>query len=388
MSDPLLFQPMTLRGLTLKNRIVISPMATYSAEDGFASDWHFAHLSRFALGGAGLIFLEATGVTREGRITNGCTGLWSDDQVAPLRRITEFIRSQGSASAIQIAHGGRKASAQRPWHGNGPLGTEDTDARGDEIWEPVAPSADAFTDGWPVPKALSEADLDEVEAAWAAAARRSLEADFDVLEIHSAHGYLLHSFLSPLSNHRNDEYGGDFEGRTRFPLRVVEAVRKAWPDDRPLFCRLSTVDGVGVGWSIEDSVAYAKLLKERGVDVIDCSTGGMRLDRDTALPARVPGFQVPFAEQIRHEAEVPTMAVGLIREAAHAEKVLEEGQADLVAIGREALWNPNWPLHAALELKGEPGWDDWAPPYEWWMRRRARQQGETFGPDTATSDAA
>jgi 2,4-dienoyl-CoA reductase-like NADH-dependent reductase (Old Yellow Enzyme family) len=383
---PLLFQPLTIRGLTLPNRIVISPMATYSAEEGMASDWHFAHLARFALGGAGLIVVEATGVTREGRITNGCTGLWHDGQVAPFKRITDFIRSQGSFSGIQIAHGGRKASAQRPWHGNGPLGQDDVNARGDEIWQAVSPSADAFSDGWPEPQALSLQDMDELVEAWAAAARRSLDAGFDVLEVHSAHGYLLHSFLSPLGNGRTDDYGGSFENRIRFPLRVIDAVRAVWPDDKPLFCRISAVDGVNIGWSIEDSVRYAGIMAEHGVDVVDISTGGMRLDREKSLPARVRGFQVPFAEQVRNGAGVTTMAVGLIRDAVHAEEVLAQGQADLVAIGREALWNPNWPVQAALDLKGEPGWDHWAPPYEWWMRRRARQQGDIFGPDAGNQE--
>lgn len=385
--SPLLFEPLTIRGLTLPNRIVISPMATYSANDGMAWDWHFAHLSRFALGGAGLIFTEATGVTREGRITNGCTGLWHDGQIAPFKRITDFIHSQGSFSAMQIAHGGRKASAQRPWHGNGPLSQDDTDARGDEIWQAVSPSADPFTDGWPVPDELSHQDLDGVVEAWAAAARRSLEAGFDVLEVHSAHGYLLHSFLSPLGNGRTDEYGGSFENRIRLPLRVIDAVRAVWPADKPLFCRISAVDGVNVGWSIEDSVRYAGVMAEHGVDVVDISTGGMRLDREKSLPARVRGFQVPFAERVRKDAGVTTMAVGLIRDAQHAEDVLAEGQADLVAIGREALWNPNWPVQAALELKGEAGWDHWPPPYEWWMRRRARQQGDVFGPDAGKQAA-
>ena len=241
---------------------------------------------------------------------------------------------------MQIAHGGRKASAQRPWHGNGPLTQADVDARGDEIWQALSPSADAFTDGWPEPQALSLGDMDALVEAWTAAARRSLDAGFDVLEVHSAHGYLLHSFLSPLGNGRTDDFGGSFENRIRFPLRIVDAVRGVWPEDRPLFCRISAVDGVNVGWTIEESVAYAKIMAEHGVDVIDLSSGGMRLDREKNLPARVRGFQVPFSEQVRRDAGVTTMAVGLIRDPHHAEEVLREGQADLVAIGPGGALEP------------------------------------------------
>lgn len=375
----LLFEPIRIRGLELKNRVVIAPMATYSAVEGMPSDWHFAHLAKFAIGGAGLIFCEATAVERRGRITHGCCGIWSDAHVPGWKRITDFIRQMGGASGMQIAHSGRKASSQRPWHGNGPLTPEDYARIGEEMWEPVGPSADAFAPGWQTPHELTREDLERLLDAYEAAARRTLAAGFDVLEIHGAHGYLLHSFLSPLGNKRTDEYGGSLEGRMRFPLRVVERVRAAWPEERPLFYRISAVDGVGVGWSIEDSIRFAAELKARGVDVVDCSTGGMRLPRDAQLVARTPGFQVEYASRVRREAGIMTMAVGLIRTARHAEQVLAEGHADLVAIAREALFNPNWPQHAALELGCDPDWRCWPEPYGWWLRRRAAQQGDVAG---------
>lgn len=376
---PLLFEPIRIRGLELKNRVVVAPMATYSAVEGMPDDWHFAHLAKFAIGGAGLTFCEATAVERRGRITHGCTGIWSDAHVPGWRRVTDFIRRTGLASGMQIAHSGRKASSQRPWHGNGAIAPDDYARTGDEPWEGVGPSAEAWAPGWRPPHELSVAELERLLDSYEAAARRTLAAGFDVLEIHGAHGYLLHSFISPLGNKRSDEYGGALANRMRFPLRVVERVRAAWPEERPLFYRISAVDGVGIGWSIEDSVTFARELKARGVDVVDCSTGGMRLPRDAQLVAREPGFQVGFASRIRRDAGIMTMAVGLIRTARHAERVLAEGSADLLAIAREALFDPNWPQHAALELGCDPDWRRWPEQYGWWLRRRAAQQGDVAG---------
>lgn len=367
-----LFEPLSLRGVTLKNRVVVSPMQTYSAKDGIAGDWHFAHLSRFALGGAGLIIVEATGVLPEGRSTYGDTGLWSDDQIDGFRRIVDFAHTQGCAMGIQLQHAGRKASAQSPWHGNGPLTREDAELRGDTPWQAVAATAQPFDRGWPSAKAASTEDIGRILEGYRSAARRAWTAGFDVLEIHAAHGYLAHSFLSPLSNDRNDEYGGDLGGRMRFLLEVVRTVRKEWPADRPVFVRISAVDGVETGWSLQDSVELAHRLVAAGVDVVDCSSGGMKLALAAQMVPRGPGFQVPFASHIRRHAGVKTMAVGLIRDARQAEEILRDGHADLIALGREMLWNPNWALHAAEQLDPQDHWAQWPIQFGWWLKRRAR----------------
>jgi 2,4-dienoyl-CoA reductase-like NADH-dependent reductase (Old Yellow Enzyme family) len=367
-----LLTPLSLRGIRLRNRIVISPLCQYSAVDGVVNDWHFAHLARFALGGAGAVFVEATAVRREGRITHGDVGLWSDEQIAPLRRIAEFLRAQGAVPAIQLAHAGRKASMQRPWHGNGPLDHTDR-ARGEVAWPVVAPSALPLEAGWLMPAALDVNDLANLREDWRRAALRALAAGFDIVEIHGAHGYLLHEFLSPLANRRNDAYGGDRAGRMRLPLEIAETVRAAWPKDRPVFFRVSAVDGIDGGLTIEDTVALARELKARDVDVIDCSSGGISGSATAARIARVPGFQLAFAEQIRREAGIGTMAVGLILTAAQAEAALQAGQADLIAIGREALYNPNWPLHAERALAGESAqFEHWPVQAGWWLERRER----------------
>lgn len=368
----LLFEPMTIRGVKLRNRIVVSAMAMYSSQEGFADDLHLVHLGRFALGGAGLIFMEATAVNPQGRITPGCNGLWLDAHVPNLKRMTNFLHRFGSAAGIQLAHSGWKGSARRPWHGGTRLDEEDVRARGEEGWPLVSASARAFDDAAPVPTALDESTLSALLDDYRQATRRAVKAGFDVIEIHAAHGYLLHSFLSPLANRRDDRYGGIIENRMRFPLNVVEVVRSEWPDHKPMFVRISAVDGVDVGWTIEDSIVFAQALAARGVDVIDCSTGGMKLPRDKNLVARTPGFQVPFAARIRKEAKVLTMAVGLILEPKQAEAILESGEADLIAIGREMLVNPNFAVQAALELKGESGWQLWIDQYRWWLERRAK----------------
>jgi 2,4-dienoyl-CoA reductase-like NADH-dependent reductase (Old Yellow Enzyme family) len=369
----LLGSPLTLRGVTLPNRIAISPMCQYSAIDGFTTDWHLVHLGRFAMGGAGLVFVEATGIVPEGRITHGCTGLWTDDQIPGLQRIADFVRERGSVPAIQLGHAGRKASMQRPWYGNGPLDDDDV-ARGDLPWETVAPSAIPLDEGWMTPRALERADMDRLVEAWVAAAGRALKAGFDVLELHAAHGYLLHSFLSPLSNRREDAYGGDREARARFPLEVAAALRDAWPSDRPLFVRLSSVDGVEGGWELEDTIWLAGRLKELGVDVIDCSSGGLLGSATAARVKRGPGFQVPYAETVRREAGVAAMAVGLILEPEQAEAVLANGQADIIAIGRQAMFDPNWPLKAIADLDGgtPETFRNWPQQAGWWLERRQR----------------
>jgi len=371
-ATPLLFQPMTFRSVTLRNRIVVSPMAMYSAHDGFADDFHLVHLGRFALGGASLVFMEATAVTQQGRITAGCNGLWLDAQIPQLKRITDFLHRFGSAAGMQLAHSGWKGSTRRPWHGGTRLNEEDVTLRGEQAWPIVSVGEEAFDDAAPGPTALTEGDLSALLEQYRAATRRAIAAGFDVLEIHAAHGYLLHSFLSPLSNKRGDSYGGSIENRMRFPLAVVEAVRAEWPADKPLFVRISAVDGVDIGWTIEDSVKFAKALAARGVDLVDCSTGGMKLPRDKSLVARTPGFQVPFAAKIRKEAQVATMAVGLILEPKQAEAILQSGEADLVALAREMLANPNFAAQAALELEGASGWDLWSDQFRYWLERRAK----------------
>jgi 2,4-dienoyl-CoA reductase-like NADH-dependent reductase (Old Yellow Enzyme family) len=368
---PRLFTPIALRGVTLKNRIVISPMCQYSAVEGHANDWHLVHLGRFALGGAAMVFTEATAVEARGRITHGDLGLWSDAHIEGLRRLAAFLRGHGAVPAIQLAHAGRKASMQRPWHGNGPLGAEDL-ARGDQPWEIVAPSALPLDEGWLVPHELTLDEIAALQRAWRAATRRAHEAGFEVLELHSAHGYLGHEFLSPLSNRRNDRYGGDLAGRMRFSLELAETVRAAWPADKPLFVRLSAVDGLEGGWTIEDTVVLAREVAARGVDVIDCSSGGLAGSATAARIKREPGFQVPYAERVRRDAGVKTMAVGLILEPDQAEAILQAGQADLIAIGRQALYDPSWALHAeaALGLQGE--FESWPVQAGWWLERRRR----------------
>ncbi|MFZ4603279.1 MAG: NADH:flavin oxidoreductase/NADH oxidase [Caulobacterales bacterium] len=370
-----LFAPIAVRDLDLRNRLVVSPMATYSAVDGFVTDWHVQHVGKLAAGGAGLVFVEQSSVNLQGRITHGCLGLWDDAHIPGLRRLTDLIRSLGAASAIQVAHSGRKGSAQRPWEGSGALGPADVAARGEGPWPICAPSAIAFDDGWPVPEEMTVAQIDAVVEDYRKAFVRARDAGFDVAELHCAHGYLLHSFLSPLGNQRTDSYGGDRAGRMRAPLRIAAAMRDIWPAHLPCFVRISSVDGVGVGWTLEDSVAFASELKAIGIDVIDCSSGGFKLPSENSLVARTPGFQLPFSERIRKETGILTMGVGLIRTGERAAIALDEGEADLVALGRELLWNPNWPAQLAVEAGIASGWALWPPQYGWWLKRRQHQQG-------------
>jgi len=368
------------RGLALKNRLIVSPMCTYSAVDGVLDDFHLVHLGRFALGGAALVFVEATAVSRRGRITQGCSGLWDDAQVEPMRRVADFLHRFGAAAGIQLSHAGHKASSQRPWDGNGPLSEADRETSGDDPWEREGVTAAPFDSGWPPPAEMTADDIVKATQEFVDAARRAERAGFDVVELHCAHGYLLHSFLSPLSNTRTDAYGGDLAGRMRFPLEVVRAVREAWPEEKPLFVRISSVDGIDVGWSIEDSVAFARELKALGVDAVDCSSGGMKLEKNETYVWRGPGFHLPFSERVRREADIPTVAVGLIRDPQLAETILEQGQADLIAVGREALFHPNFFGETALALEGEPAWDLWPDQFGWWLKRRARIEKDGYGP--------
>lgn len=369
---PRLFQPLTLRGITARNRIVISPMCQYSAHDGHMDDWHLTHLGRFAIGGAGIVFTEATAVQKRGRITHGCPGIWTDSQIPGHARVAQFALRNGAIPAIQLGHAGRKGGMQRPWFGNGPLNDADF-ARGDMPWTPVGPSESPVAEGWPVPHALTIQEIGELLDDYEAAARRALEAGYKIAEIHGAHGYLVHSFLSPLSNKRTDGYGGSLEGRMRLALEISKRVRAVWPDDLPLFFRTSAVDGVPEGWTLDDTVVLAGELKRIGVDVMDCSSSGIA-GAATAGGGqkRQPGFQVPYAERVRNDVGMTTMAVGLITHPQQAEEILAEGRADLIAIGREALVDPNWALHAAHELGHDTLFATWPEQSGWWLAGRQK----------------
>ncbi len=346
---PLLFTPIQLKSVTARNRIVASPMCQYASEDGAPNDWQLAHLGRLAIGGCGIVFGEETGVEARGRKTYTCAGIWDDAHIPAYRRINDFLRAYDAVPAIQLGHAGRKASCHDAIKDWVPL-TEADAADGLPPWQAIAPSAIPQSPNHPVPKAMSEEDMADVIDAYAAAARRSVAAGYDILEIHGAHGYLLHQFLSPLTNKRNDAFGGSRENRMRFPLEVTRATRAAWPDDKPLFYRISSVDGQGGMWNIEDSICFARALKDEGVDIIDCSSGGIVGSASMSTVPRLPAFQVPFSERVKKEAGIGTMAVGLITEAEQAEAILRKGQADLIAIARELMWYADWPAHAAKTL--------------------------------------
>ncbi|UJR87079.1 NADH:flavin oxidoreductase/NADH oxidase [Sandaracinus amylolyticus] len=355
-----LLTPYTMRGVTLRHRVVMSPMCQYSARDGFANDWHLVHLGSRAVGGAALVMVEATAITPDGRISPNDLGLWSDAHVEPLARIARFVESQGAVPGIQLAHAGRKASTAPPWHGGGAV------AASDGGWQPVAPSAIPFDAQSPMPHELDEQEIDALVDAFEAAARRALDAGFRVLEIHSAHGYLLHEFLSPISNRRTDAYGGSLDNRMRLVLRVAERFRAVMPPELPLFVRLSATDWIEGGWDVEGSVELAKRLKVRGVDVIDVSSGGM------TPVAKIPvarGYQVPFARRIRDDADIATGAVGLITDAHQADEVITGGDADLVLLGRELLREPYWMLRAQHAFDEE---QSWPTQYGYAVRRRAK----------------
>lgn len=344
-----LFAPISLRSLTLRNRVGVSPMCQYSSENGFATDWHLVHLGAFATGGAGLVITEAAAVTPEGRISPQDLGIWDDAHIPMLRRITDFCRAQGAVMGIQLAHAGRKASTRRPWEQPG--GAVPVAEGG---WDNVmAPSAVPFAPNYPSPHELSLEGIAHVIAAFRAAARRALDAGFQVVELHAAHGYLLHEFLSPIANQRTDHYGGSFENRVRLTLEVTDAVRAVWPAELPLLVRISATDWADGGWNIDESVQLATQLRARGVDLIDCSSGGLAAHQQITVG---PGYQVPFARRIRAEAGVPTAAVGLITEAAQAEQIVADGSADMVFLARELLRNPRWPLLAAHALGASIPW--------------------------------
>jgi 2,4-dienoyl-CoA reductase-like NADH-dependent reductase (Old Yellow Enzyme family) len=344
---PHLFEPLQLRGLTLRNRIVVSPMCQYSCYEGFANDWHFVHLASRAVGGAALVFTEAAAVTPEGRISPEDLGIWDDVQAGAFERIARFVKGEGAAFGMQLAHAGRKGSTRRPWDGAGMVPPEEGG------WEPIGPTAAPFADNYPVPRMMTREDIVHVVDAFQKAAYRARRVGFDVVEVHAAHGYLIHEFLSPLSNTRTDEYGGSFENRIRLCLEVVSAVRGVWPEDLPVFVRISSTDWVEGGWDIEQSVELARRLGAIGVDLVDCSSGG------NASQARIPlgpGYQVPFAERIKRDAAIATGAVGLITDAAQADALVRSGQADVVLLAREMLRDPYWPLRAARELGHETAW--------------------------------
>lgn len=366
---PMLFTPLKIRDVTIRNRIVISPMAMYCAENGLLNDFHAHHYAKFAMGGAGIVFVEQASVIRDGRITNGCLGIWSDEHAQAMRSLVAFMKSQGSTPALQIAHGGRKSSTQRAWEGNGPLTQENID-NGSETWTPVGPSSTPFAEGWLKPRALEVKDIKVLTMAFRDAAQRAVDVGFEIIEIHMAHGYLLQSFLSPLANKRNDEYGGSLINRMRFPLEVARAVRDVIPEGTPLFVRISAVDWIEGGWEIEDSIELSRHLKEIGVDVIDCSSGGNLVAGATnSNLKREPGYQAEFSRRIKAEVDIRTEAVGLIRTPKLAEELLQNNFADLIAIGRQALFNPFWPHQAAEQMGVNESFADWPHQYTWWLSK-------------------
>jgi 2,4-dienoyl-CoA reductase-like NADH-dependent reductase (Old Yellow Enzyme family) len=346
MTEPL-FSPFQLRSVSFPNRIGVSPMCEYSSHDGFAADWHLVHLGARAQGGAGLVILEASAVTPEGRISSADLGIWKDEHIPNLQRIAAFIHSQGARAGIQLAHAGRKGSMSAPFTGERLLQPSEGG------WQPVAPSALAFSPTYAVPQALDQPGIDAVVEGFRLAAHRAFKAGFDLVEIHAAHGYLLHQFLSPLANKRADAYGGSFENRTRLALQVVDAVRAAWPAHLPVLVRISATDWAQGGWNVDESVQLARLFREHGVDLVDCSSGGMVPNAQIPLG---PGYQVEFAARIRSEAGIPTAAVGLITDPTQANAIVAQGQADLVLLAREMLRDPYWPLHAAAALGDAVSW--------------------------------
>jgi 2,4-dienoyl-CoA reductase-like NADH-dependent reductase (Old Yellow Enzyme family) len=352
---PMLFRPITMRGVTARNRIMLGPMSQYLSVDGNLTDWHLVHLGQYAIGGAGIVCSEETAVVARGRRTHHCAGIYTDEHVRGYRRITDFLKDMGALPAIQLGHAGRRGSVRAPWEGRLPLGERDA-ALGNPPWTAVSSSPIPHGPDRPAPAALDAQEIKEEIQAWRDAASRSADAGFDVLEIHGAHGYLINQFLSPVGNHRTDTYGGDLQARMRFALELTEAVRAAWPQDKPLFFRVSVMDGKGGHWDMDDTVKFAKELKQRGVDFIDCSYGG--LTGDSNMPELIrglPGYNVRYSDHVRREAGIPTAVVGMITEPEQAETILREGKADIIAIAREMMCNPYWPVHAAKTL-GLPDW--------------------------------
>ncbi len=347
---PHLFSPLKIKNIEFKNRIVVSPMCEYSSEDGFANDWHLVHLGSRAVGGAALVMTEAIAVSPEGRISYGDLGIYKDEHIDKLKQITDFIHQHGAVAGTQLAHAGRKSSHELPWHGNAQIPSDQPNG-----WKAVAPSAIPFTPAEEAPAELDKAGIEKAKADFRAAAARALEAGFDVIEIHAAHGYLINEFLSPISNHRTDEYGGSFENRIRFLLEVIESIQEVWPAANPLFIRISSTDWTEGGWTADDSAALATILINKGIDLIDCSSGGNVATAKTPLK---PGYQVQFAEKVKKESGILTAAVGLITEAKQADEIVQSGQADLIMLARQLLREPYFPLRAAFELGHEVKWPD------------------------------
>ncbi len=367
-----LFTPFELRDITFKNRIAVSPMSQYRAKDGRANDWHMVHLGRFAMGGAGLVYVEATAVEADGRRTHGDLGLWQDGQIDDLKPITDFISREGAVPGIQLGHAGRKASERRPWHGETPVDDEDISERDESPWKAIAPSSLPYADGWTEPEEMSEADIERVIRSFGEAARRSREAGFKIIEVYAAHGFLVHQFLSPIANRRKDKWGGSDENRRRFAREVARSIRANWPEKYPLAFRLSATDWLDGGIEVGDTVETAKALKAEGVDMIDCSSGGIAGKERPRRMVIEHGFQVPFAEQIGKAADVATMAVGFLWDAQKCEEVITKGEASMIALARELLDDPNWPLRAAGELGAGENHALWPVESGWWLMKRER----------------
>ena len=367
MNEVPLFSSFKIKSKSFRNRIVLSPMCQYKAKDGVISDWHFQHYSRFAFSGLGAAFVEATGVSPEGRIGHGCTGIWSDSHVEGLSKIAKIFNEYNCLSGIQLAHAGRKASYLRPWDGASPITEND---KVEPAWQTIGPSAIPINNSSPVPKEMTVEDINKVREDFKKAAQRADKAGFDIIEIHGAHGYLLHSFFSPLSNQRNDQYGGSFENRIRFALEIIAEIKSVWPDNKPLFYRLSSIDAPGQGANLEDNIKLAKSLKSVGVDVIDCSSGGITGSPVLTKSKIIPGFQVPYSEKIKKDAEISSMAVGAIISADQANEIISNKRADLVAMGRELLADTQWAYKAATYFNLENAKDYLPDSYSFYLSRR------------------
>ena len=367
MNEVPLFSSFKIKSKSFRNRIVLSPMCQYKAKDGVISDWHFQHYSRFAFSGLGAAFVEATGVSPEGRIGHGCTGIWSDSHVEGLSKIAKIFNEYNCLSGIQLAHAGRKASYLRPWDGASPITEND---KVEPAWQTIGPSAIPINNSSPVPKEMTVEDINKVREDFKKAAQRADKAGFDIIEIHGAHGYLLHSFFSPLSNQRNDQYGGSFENRIRFALEIIDDIKSVWPDNKPLFYRLSSIDAPGQGANLEDNIKLAKSLKSVGVDVIDCSSGGITGSPVLTKSKIIPGFQVPYSEKIKKDAEISSMAVGAIISADQANEIISNKRADLVAMGRELLADTQWAYKAATYFNLENAKDYLPDSYSFYLSRR------------------
>ena len=367
MNEVPLFSSFKIKSKSFRNRIVLSPMCQYKAKDGVLSDWHFQHYSRFAFSGLGAAFVEATGVSPEGRIGHGCTGIWSDSHVEGLSKIAKIFNEYNCLSGIQLAHAGRKASYLRPWDGASPITEND---KVEPAWQTIGPSAIPINNSSPVPKEMTVEDINKVREDFKKAAQRADKAGFDIIEIHGAHGYLLHSFFSPLSNQRNDQYGGNFENRIRFAMEIIVDIKSVWPDNKPLFYRLSSIDAPGQGANLEDNIMLAKSLKSVGVDVIDCSSGGITGSPVLTKSKIIPGFQVPYSEKIKKDAEISSMAVGAIISADQANEIISNKRADLVAMGRELLADTQWVYKAATYFNLENAKDYLPDSYSFYLSRR------------------